>query len=116
MFEDTLVIWGGEFGRTVYSQEKLTSNNYGRDHHGRCFTMWMAGGGIKPGMLYGETDDYGYNIVRDPVDLHDFSATILHLGIDHEKLTYRFQGRDCRLTDAHGKVITPILAQRRMSW
>ncbi|MEL6987917.1 MAG: DUF1501 domain-containing protein, partial [Bacteroidota bacterium] len=94
MLEDTLVIWGGEFGRTNYSQGKLTANNYGRDHHPRCFTIWMAGGGVKPGLVYGQTDEFGYNIVKDPVHVHDFQATLLHLlGIDHEKLTYKYQGR-----------------------
>ena len=111
MLEDTLVIWGGEFGRTVYSQGKLTADDYGRDHHGRCFTMWMAGGGVKPGFSFGETDDFSYNIVKDPVHIHDFNATILHLvGIDHEKLTFRYQGRDFRLTDVHGNLVKPILA------
>jgi hypothetical protein len=111
MLEDTLVIWGGEFGRTVYSQGALTKTDYGRDHHGRCFTMWMAGGGVRPGITYGETDDYCYNIVRDPVHIHDFNATILHcLGIDHTKLTFRFQGRDFRLTDVHGNVVRGLLA------
>ncbi len=111
LLDDTLVIWGGEFGRTVYSQGSLTHNNYGRDHHPRCFTMWLAGGGIKPGIRYGETDDFCYNIVRDPVHVHDLHATILHcLGIDHERLTYRFQGRDYRLTDVHGKVVEGVLA------
>ncbi len=110
MLDDTLVIWGGEFGRTVYSQGTLTKDNYGRDHHGRCFTMWMAGGGVKPGVVYGTTDDYGYNIVENPVHIHDWNATILHLlGIDHTKLTYRFQGRDFRLTDVHGvRLVGPI--------
>ena len=104
MLDDTLVIWGGEFGRTVYSQGKLTADDYGRDHHPRCFTMWMAGGGIKPGMTIGETDDFSYNIVRDPVHVHDLNATILHcLGIDHTRLTYKFQGRYFRLTDVHGE-------------
>ncbi len=111
MLDDTLVVWGGEFGRTVYCQGHLTKDDYGRDHHGRCFTVWMAGGGIKPGLTYGETDDYGYNIVRDPVHVHDLQATILHsLGIDHKRLTYRFQGRDYRLTDVAGEVVKPILA------
>ncbi len=111
MLEDTLVIWGGEFGRTVYSQGKLTADNYGRDHHPRCYTIWLAGGGIKPGLTIGETDDFSYNIVRDPVEVHDLNATILHcLGIDHTKLTYRSQGRDFRLTDVHGKVLTNLLA------
>jgi len=111
MLEDTLVIWGGEFGRTNYSQGILTDNNYGRDHHPRCFTIWMAGGGIKPGMVYGETDDFGYNITKDPVHVHDFQATMLHLlGIDHEKLTYKYQGRRFRLTDVHGKVMNDLIA------
>ncbi len=111
LLDDTLVIWGGEFGRTVYSQGALTKDNYGRDHHGRCYTMWMAGGGIKPGMEYGQTDDYCYNIVKDGVHVHDMNATLLHLlGIDHTRLTYRFQGRDFRLTDVHGNVVKPLLA------
>jgi hypothetical protein len=110
LLEDTLVIWGGEFGRTVYSQGSLQSD-YGRDHHGRCFTMWLAGGGIKSGALIGETDDYGYNIVRDPVHIHDLHATILHcLGFDHERLTYPYQGRLFRLTDVAGRVMTNLLA------
>jgi uncharacterized protein (DUF1501 family) len=110
LLDDTLVIWGGEFGRTVYSQGDLTKDNYGRDHHGRCYSLWAAGGGMKPGMVYGESDDFGYNIVKDPVEIHDFHATILHqLGIHHEKLTYRFQGRDFRLTDIAGKVVTPLI-------
>ncbi|HTK76989.1 MAG TPA: DUF1501 domain-containing protein [Gemmataceae bacterium] len=110
MLDDTLVIWGGEFGRTVYSQGTLTGTNHGRDHHGRCFTLWMAGGGIKPGITYGETDDYCYNVVRDPVHIHDFNATILQcLGIDHKRLTFRYQGRDFRLTDVHGEVVTGLL-------
>lgn len=111
MLEDTLVLWGGEFGRTVYSQGALTKDNYGRDHHGRCFTMWMCGGGIKPGITYGETDDYCYNIVRDGVHIHDWNATVLHcLGIDHTRLVFRFQGRDYRLTDVHGQVVQGLLA------
>jgi hypothetical protein len=111
LLEDTLVIWGGEFGRTVYSQGALTPTNYGRDHHGRCFTLWMTGGGIRPGVSYGETDDYCYNIVRDPVHIHDFNATVLDcLGLDHARLTYRFQGRDFRLTDVHGEVVRGILS------
>ena len=111
LLDETLVIWGGEFGRTVYSQGALTQNNYGRDHHGRCFTMWMAGGGIKPGITYGETDDYCYNVVRDPVHIHDYNATILRcLGIDHTKLTFRSQGRDFRLTDVHGNVAHDVIA------
>ncbi|MBL6725690.1 MAG: DUF1501 domain-containing protein [Rubripirellula sp.] len=109
MLEDTLIIWAGEFGRTVYSQGN--PNNFGRDHHPRCFSIWMAGGGIKSGHSHGETDDFCYNIVRDPVHVHDFHATMLHcLGIDHEQLTYRFQGRDYRLTDVHGNVVKDILA------
>ena len=106
MLDDTLVIWGGEFGRTVYCQGGLTRTNYGRDHHPRCFTVWMAGGGVKPGISYGKTDDFGYNIVENAVSVHDFHATILHLlGIDHERLTYRYLGRDFRLTDVEGHVI-----------
>ncbi len=111
MLDDTLVIWGGEFGRTNYSQGTLTATNYGRDHHPRCFTMWMAGGGVKSGVTYGETDDFGYNIAKDPVHVHDFQATMLHLlGIDHEKLTYKYQGRRFRLTDVGGRIIHDILA------
>jgi hypothetical protein len=111
MLDDTLVIWGGEFGRTVYSQGTLTKDNYGRDHHPRNFTMWFAGAGIKPGITYGETDDFSYNVTKDPVHIHDLNATLLHLlGVDHERLTYRFQGRDFRLTDIHGKVVNGILA------
>jgi hypothetical protein len=111
LLEDTLVIWGGEFGRTVYSQGTLTKDNHGRDHHGRCFTVWMAGGGIRPGVTYGETDDYCYNIVENPVHIHDFNATVLHcLGLDHEKLTFKFQGRHFRLTDVHGEVVRSVLA------
>ena len=111
LLDDTLVIWGGEFGRTVYCQGKLTEANYGRDHHGRCFTMWMAGGGIKRGNLIGETDDFGYNVVADPVHIHDLQATVMHcLGVDHTKLTYKFQGRHFRLTDVHGQVVKQALA------
>jgi len=111
MLDDTLVIWGGEFGRTIYSQGTLTKDNYGRDHHPRCFTMWMAGGGMKPGITYGQTDDFSYNVAENPVHVHDLNATILHLlGIDHQRLTYRFQGRDFRLTDVHGTVVKDILA------
>ena len=111
MLDDTLVIWGGEFGRTNYSQGKLSGDSFGRDHHPRCFSSWMAGGGIKPGTTYGESDPFGYNIVSDGVHVHDFHATLLHLlGIDHERLTFRFQGRRFRLTDVHGKVIKGILA------
>ena len=111
LLDDTLVIWGGEFGRTVYSQGKIEKDNYGRDHHGRCYSVWMAGGGIKPGTSYGQTDDYCYNVVENPVHIHDLNATILHtLGINHERLTYRFQGRDFRLTDIHGELVRGILA------
>ena len=111
MLDDTLVIWGGEFGRTNYSQGLLTDTNYGRDHHPRCFSMWMAGGGIKPGIVYGETDDFGYNITENPVHVHDFQATLLHLlGIDHERLTYKYQGRRFRLTDVEGHVVKDILS------
>lgn len=110
LLDDTLVVWGGEFGRTVYCQEKLTAESYGRDHHPRCFSMWLAGGGIRPGFTFGETDDYCYNIVRDPLSVHDLHATILHcLGLDHERLTYRFQGRDYRLTDIAGRVVSELL-------
>lgn len=110
MLDDTLVIWGGEFGRTVYSQGTLTADNYGRDHHPRCFTVWLAGGGIKPGLTIGETDDFSYNIARDPIAVHDLNATILHcLGLDHKKLTWRSQGRDFRLTDVEGEVMHKIL-------
>lgn len=111
LLDDTLVVWGGEFGRTVYCQGAITDTSYGRDHHPRCFSLWMAGGGIKPGTVHGETDDYSYNIVRDPVHVHDLQATILHqLGVDHTRLTYRFQGRDFRLTDVHGNVVRSILS------
>ncbi len=111
LLDDTLVIWGGEFGRTIYSQGELTADNYGRDHHPRCFTIWVAGGGFKPGYSHGETDDFSYNIVRDPVHIHDLNATLLHqLGIDHRRLTYRHQGRDFRLTDVHGNVIHDIIS------
>jgi uncharacterized protein (DUF1501 family) len=111
LLEETLIIWGGEFGRTVYSQGRLSATDYGRDHHGRCFTMWLTGGGIRPGISYGETDDYSYNVALDPVHVHDLNATILRcLGIDHERLTFKFQGRQFRLTDVHGKVVKKILA------
>jgi hypothetical protein len=111
LLEDTLVIWGGEFGRTVYSQGDLTADNYGRDHHPRCFTVWLAGAGVKAGLTYGETDEFSYNIVRDPVEVYDLNATVLHLlGLEHTRLTFRFQGRDFRLTDVHGKLVTDILA------
>jgi hypothetical protein len=107
LLDDTLVVWGGEFGRTIYCQGKLTKDNYGRDHHPRCFTIWMAGGGVKPGIVYGQTDDFSYNIVENPVHIHDMNATILHcLGIDHKRLTYKVQGLDMRLTgvEEHGPV------------
>ena len=111
LLDDTLVVWGGEFGRTNYSQGKLTASDYGRDHHPRCFTVWMAGGGVKPGYIHGATDDFGYNITENPVSVHDLQATILHqLGINHEQLTYKHQGRYYRLTDVEGHVIKPILA------
>ena len=110
MLEDTLVIWGGEFGRTVYSQGALTETTYGRDHHPRCYSIWLAGGGVQGGMSHGQTDDFSYNIVKDPVHIHDLNATVLHLlGFDHERLTHRFQGRDYRLTDIHGRVVNDIL-------
>ena len=110
LLQDTLVVWGGEFGRTNYSQGKLTKDDYGRDHHPRCFSVWMAGAGIKPGISYGATDDFGYNVSENPVHVHDLQATILQqLGIDHTKLTYRFQGRDFRLTDIAGEIIKSIL-------
>ncbi|MDA0349622.1 MAG: DUF1501 domain-containing protein [Verrucomicrobia bacterium] len=111
MLDDTLIVWGGEFGRTVYCQGELSPKEYGRDHHPRCFSMFLAGGGVKPGISYGETDDFSYNITSDPVSVHDLHATILHqLGVDHKKLTYKFQGRHYRLTDVHGNVVKPILA------
>lgn len=111
LLDDTLVLWAGEFGRTVYSQGTLSETNYGRDHHPRCFTVWLAGGGVKPGIAYGRTDEYSYNIVENPVEVHDLHATMLHLlGFDHTKLAYRHEGRDYRLTDVFGKVVTEILA------
>jgi hypothetical protein len=111
MLEDTLVIWGGEFGRTTYSQGAITKTSFGRDHHPRCFSIWMAGGGIKGGVTLGKTDDFAYNLVEEPVHVHDFHATMLHcLGIDHSKLTYRFDGRDYRLTDVEGNVVKKLLA------
>ena len=126
MLDETLVVWGGEFGRTSYCQGKLTKENYGRDHHPRCFTTWMAGGGIKPGITYGRTDDYAYNItdadgnmikptkdkwIPGTMHIHDLNATILHqLGIDHKRLPYRYQGRDFRLTDVHGHVVHDLIA------
>ncbi|MDG2054554.1 MAG: DUF1501 domain-containing protein [Phycisphaerales bacterium] len=110
LLDDTLVLWAGEFGRTVYCQGALSETNYGRDHHPRCFSIWLAGGGIKPGISYGKTDDYSYNIIENPVDVHDLHATMLHLlGLEHKKLTYRHQGRDYRLTDVHGNIVKPIL-------
>jgi hypothetical protein len=110
LLDDTLVVWGGEFGRTVYCQGRLTADDYGRDHHPRCFTVWLAGGGIRAGQTYGETDDYGYNITRDPVHVHDLHATMLYLlGIDHTRLTFKFQGRHHRLTDVHGQVVKGLL-------
>ena len=111
LLEDTLIVWGGEFGRTIYSQGKLTATNYGRDHHPRCFTVFLAGAGVKKGFSLGTTDDYCYNVTEDPVHVHDLNATIMHLlGVDHKKLTYRFQGRDYRLTDIHGHLVKKILA------
>ncbi len=111
MLDDTLIIWGGEFGRTIYSQGKLTEKVYGRDHHPSCFTMWMAGAGVKGGTNYGRTDDYSVNVAENGVSVHDLHATVLHLlGIDHQRLTFKFQGRDFRLTDVHGKVVEPLLA------
>jgi uncharacterized protein (DUF1501 family) len=113
MLEDTLVICGGEFGRTIYSQGKLTEDNHGRDHHGRCFTTWMAGGGVKAGFEYGRTDDFSYNILENPVHIRDFNATLLHtLGIDHRKLTFKYLGLDQRLTgvEEEAKVVKDILA------
>ena len=111
LLDETLVVWGGEFGRTVYSQGTLTETNYGRDHHPRCFSMWLAGGGIKGGLTYGETDEFSYNIIHNPVDVHDLHATILHcLGVDHTRLTFKFQGRHFRLTDVGGHAIRDILA------
>jgi hypothetical protein len=110
LLDDTLIVWGGEFGRTIYSQGALTETNYGRDHHPRCFSIFMAGAGVKKGMTFGETDDFSYNIVKDPVHVHDLNATIMHLlGVEHERLTYRFQGRDYRLTDIHGNVVKQVL-------
>ena len=110
LLEDTIVIWGGEFGRTAYSQGDIKPDNFGRDHHPRCFTMWMAGGGVKAGYVHGETDDFGYNIVRDGVHVHDFHATLLHLlGVDHKKMIYRHEGRDYRLTDIAGNVLKELM-------
>ena len=111
LLEDTLVIWGGEFGRTSFSQGRLTADDYGRDHHPGCFTMWMAGAGVKKGIVYGKTDDFSYNVVENPVHVHDFQATMLHLlGVNHEKFTFKHQGRRFRLTDVHGEVIKDLLS------
>lgn len=111
LFDDTLIVWGGEFGRTVYSQGALSADNYGRDHHPRCFTTLITGAGVRGGHVHGQTDEYGYNITQDPVHVHDLNATVLHLlGIDHTRLTYRFQGRDYRLTDIHGNRVDSILS------
>jgi len=111
LFATVLVLWAGEFGRTVYCQGKLTPQDYGRDHHPRCFTLWMAGAGVKTGISIGETDDYSYNVTKDPVHIHDLNATILHLfGIDHTRLTYKYQGRHFRLTDVRGEVVKKALA------
>jgi len=111
LLEDTLVVWGGEFGRTSYSQGEIKKDSFGRDHHPRCFSLWLAGGGIKPGLTYGATDDFGYNITENPVHVHDFHATLMHLlGVEHTRLTYRFEGRDYRLTDIAGEVVKGILA------
>ncbi len=111
MLDDTLVVWGGEFGRTVYCQGKLTTETYGRDHHPRCFSIWLAGGGIQGGVTHGATDDYSYNIAESPVSVHDLHATLLHLmGVDHKKLTFKYQGRHFRLTDVHGEIMKEILA------
>ena len=111
LLDETLVIWGGEFGRTNYCQGNLSVSNYGRDHHPKCYTIWMAGGGIKPGISYGETDEFGYNIAKNPVHVNDFHASVLHLlGLNHEKLIYKHLGRRYRLTDVGGRVVTPILA------
>ena len=111
LLDDTLVIWGGEFGRTPYAQGKPKPSQYGRDHHGKAFSLWMAGGGVKAGATYGQTDEFGFNIVDKPIHVHDLQATILHLlGVDHKKLTYRFQGRQYRLTDVHGQLVKGILS------
>jgi len=111
MLDDTLVVWGGEFGRTVYSQGTLTEDNYGRDHHPRCFSLWVAGGGMKGGVVHGETDDFSYNVAENPVDVHDLHGTLLHcLGVDHTRLTFKYQGRHFRLTDVKGNVVKALLA------
>ncbi|MBM3844972.1 MAG: DUF1501 domain-containing protein [Verrucomicrobia bacterium] len=111
LLDETLVIWGGEFGRTAYSQGQIQKDNFGRDHHPRCFSIWMAGGGVRPGLVLGETDEFGYNIVSDPVNVHDLHTTILHLmGIDHKRFTYRFEGRDYRLTDISGDLVSKLIS------
>ncbi|MCA1963863.1 MAG: DUF1501 domain-containing protein, partial [Prosthecobacter sp.] len=111
LLDDTLIVWGGEFGRTIYSQGTLTETNYGRDHHPRCYSLFLAGAGVKKGHIHGETDDYSYNIVRDGVHVHDLNATILHLlGINHERLNFKYQGLDMRLTGVAGNVVKSILA------
>jgi uncharacterized protein (DUF1501 family) len=111
LLEDTLVVWGGEFGRTAYCQGQMSKDNYGRDHHPRCFSIWMAGGGVKAGHVYGQTDEFGYNIVNNPVHVHDLHATMMHLmGVDHERMTFKFQGRHYRLTDIAGKVVQGVVA------
>jgi arylsulfatase A-like enzyme len=111
LLDDTIVMWGGEFGRTAYSQGEIKPASFGRDHHPRCYTMWMTGGGLRRGLIYGETDDFGYNIVRDPVHVHDLHATLLHLlGVDHKKLIYRHEGRDYRLTDVSGQLIPGLIS------
>jgi uncharacterized protein (DUF1501 family) len=111
LLEDTLVIWGGEFGRTAMNEERNGSKYLGRDHHPHCFTIWMAGGGVKRGAVVGATDELGYHVTEQPIHIHDLQATIMHLlGLEHERLTYRFQGRDFRLTDVHGRVATELLA------
>ena len=111
LLNDTLIVWGGEFGRTICSQGGVTETDYGRDHHPRCFTVLMAGAGVKKGLTYGVTDEYCYNILENPVHVHDLNATILHLmGVDHTRLTYRYQGRDFRLTDIHGEIMQDVLA------
>ena len=111
LLDETLVIWGGEFGRTNYCQGAISADNYGRDHHPRCYTVWMAGGGVKPGLVYGESDEFGYNIVKNPVHVNDFHATALHLlGLNHERLTFKHLGRRYRLTDVAGRVVSDLLA------
>ena len=111
LLDDTLVIWGGEFGRTPYAQGDANREKYGRDHHGRAFSLWLAGAGVRAGHIHGATDEFGFNIVENPVHIHDLQATILHLlGLDHERLTFRFQGRQYRLTDVHGHVVKDVIA------